>query len=206
MSTLALDFTKNDTPVSMPFIANLCSLIKAVRTLEHLDLAMDKGISWLSLPYYASLPCVRSLVFDGFLASNVSDVRAISTPFLATGLTLSTSTQIHRWEQLACLLSFFPDLRRLEVSGFNFRDLAFSRHRKQLQLEPSFIAVRYPVLCAILQYLRYRSGFREFVLHGYPGVEERCELRATRTCAEEDFKLERWAIMAAEHDMFLEVF
>ncbi|BGP34002.1 hypothetical protein JCM10296v2_005817 [Rhodotorula toruloides] len=138
---------------------------------------------WTShVPESHRMSGVQSLKVDELLGSDTSDVE--------------------RWKRLARLLAVFPNLRPLEVTGFSF-DMLASKDEDLLAnlLTPSSIAQHYPVLSAILQYLRHRSAFRESVV---PSLDH--ELRATRTRAQDDFELQRWTISAAEHDMFLEVF
>ncbi|BGP72217.1 hypothetical protein NBRC10513v2_005613 [Rhodotorula toruloides] len=98
---------------------------------------------YLITPEYLRMPGVQSLKVDELLSSDTSD--------------------IDRWKQLARLLSFFPDLRRLEVTGFSFNTLARKEEGPLSDvLTPAYVAQHFPVLAAILQYLRHRSAFREF--------------------------------------------
>ncbi|GAA6058237.1 hypothetical protein NBRC10513_007262 [Rhodotorula toruloides] len=162
LSKLALDLSDTAKPIALYLISKLFTLVCRTR-LRQLDLTTRKGSKWPSqAPEYLRMPGVQSLKVDELLSSDTSD--------------------IDRWKQLARLLSFFPDLRRLEVTGFSFNTLARKEEGPLSDvLTPAYVAQHFPVLAAILQYLRHRSAFREFCGAG-------------------------WTISAAEHDMFLHVF
>ncbi|BGP10006.1 hypothetical protein JCM10049v2_005889 [Rhodotorula toruloides] len=182
LTTLAVDLTDTGKSTAIVFIAAVFSLIDQT-ALKHIDLATSKDFSWMSLKEAGVvIATVQSLRFDGPSNDGLSDV--------------------DHWSQLARLLSFFPNLIRLEVTRSTFNSFpAFQGMVNPAALTPPYVAEHFPVLSAILQYLRYRAPFRALVISRYDQ-----EIRATRAGPDDDFKLERWHISAAEHDMFLDIF